>query len=180
MYRGNFTNNETLEGFYADIRSRLQECHGEDYTAYLDDIEELAVGDYCELGVHQGASLAAALLSRANSVTAYDINLRHWIPHSDLFKKFARNGDKPLKVMPQNALDDKAKWLPCDFLFCDTLHTARHIRRVLRLHAPRVRNIIMVHDTNLPGRHEATLIDGWQVMRQVTLGSGHTILERCN
>ena len=66
-----------LEEFYKEIRTQQERAQGNDYCSHHDMVKSvLSDGDvYKELGVHQGASLASAMLNGAKTVHLVDMTL---------------------------------------------------------------------------------------------------------
>ena len=73
---------KTIEEFYKSIRSQQEKAHGDNYCAMHDAINEIAKDckSYKELGVHQGGTLANALLQPTlKYVEGIDISVREII-----------------------------------------------------------------------------------------------------
>ena len=72
---------KTIEEFSTSIRSQQEEAHGIGYCAMHDTINELAKNckSYKELGVHQGGTLANALLQPTlRYVEGVDVSLEKY------------------------------------------------------------------------------------------------------
>ena len=73
---------KTVDEFYTSIRSQQEEAHGDNYCAMHDAVNEIAkeCNSYKELGVHQGGTLANALLQPTlKYVEGVDISLEKLI-----------------------------------------------------------------------------------------------------
>lgn len=138
MYNGDFTNNDSLESFFEDVKDRYVKHHPKGYNAYLNYILGCTHGrTYREFGVNQGASMAAAVLGGASVAEGFDLDLSNLAPHRHLFGEWAsfREGNS-LEVSP----------VEVDVLLLDTVHKPEHLREELAVHGPLAR-IIIVHDT---------------------------------
>lgn len=164
----------TLSELYLNLRTAQQQAHGADYTLHHRWIwcHGKGGGSYAELGVNQGATLACALLSGFRRVVGIDINLWLLEPHRGLFDR---------AILTQR--DSREAWfMPVDFLFIDTVHTVEHVAAELAMHAARVRQRIMVHDTEAPGLYTFVATwaadHGWTVEHRETRSVGFTVLKR--
>lgn len=98
-----------------------------------------------EMGVHEGRS-SRAFLAEDVSLRCYDIVMY------DKFKYFyetAKSEGKDIVFYQQNVLNVEIE--ETDLLFIDTHHNYEHLSRELKLHAPKVRKYILMHDTHLFG-----------------------------
>jgi hypothetical protein len=68
---------KTLEEFNSEIRRQQEEGHGEDYCQIHDAIVKYMkdCDSYMELGVHQGGTASAAMLTNPEFVQLVDISL---------------------------------------------------------------------------------------------------------
>ena len=165
---------DTLEEYYEQIVEQQKQAHGESYTAHHDAIRKyLNGGVYRELGVHQGATSACALLAGAKSVTGVDITAKLILPFIPLF------GERPYTFIERSSHDSSTVG-ECDVLLIDSKHTASHLRKELQLHASSVRNHIIMHDTfSIPSLHKvASQLEGWKVEEYYQENVGYTVLSR--
>lgn len=114
-----------------EIRARLSE--DKDYT-------------YTELGINQGATLAAALLLNPPVVRAYDIKLGWYLDAQHLFEQYSN--EKEIDYRAEEADSLAITLEPTDVLYIDTLHKYHHLIQELNLHANNVRKYIICHDTH--------------------------------
>ena len=97
---------KTLNEFAESIRKQQEEAHGEHYCAMHDTINKLAKDckSYKELGVHQGGTLANALLQPTiKYVEGIDISLEKYNAY---LKPIAESYAKENKKALQAALDE--------------------------------------------------------------------------
>ena len=98
MLTATIENASTLEGFYEQIRGQQEDPknHGPHYCSHHDLIKEFAPGctSYKELGTHQGASAAAALLAGFKEVHFIDHTLEKYNWQKHLFEKYCEENPK--------------------------------------------------------------------------------------
>lgn len=141
-----------LSHFYDKARREQERVHGDGYCNHHDAVVSLLPegGTYLELGVHQGTSAAGVLLnSKLKKAVLVDNNLgmfRRLTSH--LFRQYCSENDIELDVRQVDSSMVGSKE-PCDVLLIDSLHTAKHLKKELSLHADNVRIGIVFHDTSL-------------------------------
>jgi hypothetical protein len=147
MISGDFSYCKNLTEFYQDISALHNKEHGKDYCKVHDEIASLVSGKrYIELGVNQGATLAAALLGGAKSVRAYDININRFDPQRKLFEDFAKDQEIDFVCKKASSLDHSIVE-ECDILYIDTLHVWKQLSKEIQLWWKSA-EIIICHDTN--------------------------------
>lgn len=107
-----------------------------------------------ELGVHQGSSLAAILMTKPRKVIGVDINLNLWKNGSETAgpglqqraERFAEENHIELEVLGCSSINPICK-RQVEMLHIDSLHDSSHLRKELNLHADNVSKYIMFHDT---------------------------------
>jgi hypothetical protein len=100
-----------------------------------------------ELGVRYGNSTVAFMAARPKKFIAYDLQYNDKM---DYLKLIAEESgiDFELKIEnPLNLEDDRSELEETDLLFIDTNHHATQMREELRLHSPKARKYIIMHDT---------------------------------
>ena len=138
---------------------------------------------YRELGTHQGATAACAFLAGATSETMVDISTKLILPNFDLFKSYAIQNDVELELR-QKSSHDKSTVGDCDVLLIDSKHTPNHLKKELQLHAGRVRDHIILHDTNSNEKgirglaRVASAFEGWKVLVDEQVNVGYMVLGR--
>ena len=173
-------NASTLEQFYAQIVEQQLAAHGEEYCNQHIAIRDRVAGKvYRELGTHQGATAACALLAGAKSVTMVDITHNLIRPNYHLFEAYAKERGVEIELIEKNS-HDKSTVGPCDVLLIDSKHTADHLRGELRIHADDVREHIILHDThtNRGLAMVANNLDGWKVEIDERINVGYMVLTR--
>lgn len=183
MITGDFKECKDLSEFYLTIKLLHEKSHGKYYTAVHDEIQKLANGNrYIELGVNQGATLAAANLCKdgLQSCMAYDISINRVEPYTHLFIEHAnwpidiKAGDS---IVAENVKE-------CDVLYIDTKHTSSHLTKELNLWHKHVKKNIICHDTKAKPNLLATIrkfVDAntqWKIININTKSVGFTTLER--
>ena len=171
---------DTLESFYEQIVEQQLGAHGKDYCNQHNAIREHVKGKvYRELGTHQGATAACALLSGATSVTMVDISTAFIDPNYHLFEAYAKKHEIPLKLMKNNSASPDTVG-ECDVLLIDSLHTPTHLKKELNLHASSVREHIILHDTfSKRGLSKvASNLEGWEVLVDEKVNVGYMVLSK--
>ena len=136
-----------LEEFYEQIVEQQLAAHGADYCNQHNAIREHAKGKvYRELGTHQGATAACALLGGATSVTMVDISTKLIEPNYRLFEFFAAKQGVDIELIKNDSAHPSTVEF-CDVLLIDSLHNPHHLKKELAVHADSVREHIILHDT---------------------------------
>jgi hypothetical protein len=172
-----------LATYYARLCQLQADAHGEDYLLVHHEIRRcLAESEsYTELGVNQGATLAAALLCGARKVSGYDITLDHYRPAAPLFSRFAAKHGTLLRMFEQGSVADDID--PVDVLYIDTLHTENQLTLELNRHSENVQKFIICHDTNSSSGLRKAINkflpkSKWKVVNNCREGTGFTTLSR--
>ena len=163
---------DDLSLFYDHARREQEKAHGNGYCDHHDAVVSLLPegGTYLELGVHQGTSAAGVLLnSKLKKVVLIDNDLRLFNSQSHLFKQYCSDNNIELDVRQIDSASVGAKE-PCDVLMIDSLHTARHLRKELALHASNVCTGIVMHDTS----HKPEL---WNVVQEFLTNNEEWVLQ---
>lgn len=177
-----------LDEFYKEIRTQQERAQGNDYCSHHDMVKSvLSDGDvYKELGVHQGASLASAMLNGAKTVHLVDMTLAFYRENSKLFEDYARKNDITIRMDEKRSEDPTTK-SECDVLMIDSLHLWSHTKKELALHANRVKKAIVFHDTARCNGNPSTIGPGirewvkdkpWKITADVKTGVGAMMIER--
>jgi len=173
-----------LPRYYAELCRIQAEAHGEDYLLVHEEIRRcLSDGceSYTELGVNQGATLAAAVLHGAKTVMGYDISLVNYWPAAPLFSKYVGHSGTELGVFAANSLEISLD--PVDVLYIDTVHNFKQLSAELNLHSNKVNRYIICHDTNSSmGLRQAIkqflTLSKWRKVNDCREGTGFTTLAR--
>ena len=178
MLTATIENIDTLEDFYSSIRSQQEDPknHGASYCAHHDMIERYMnmCQSYKELGTHQGASAAAALLAGAKEVHFVDHTLEKYNWQKHLFENYCRDNEVSLNVYEMSSTDKRCA-IPTDMLMIDSLHKWSWTLQELTLHAPITGKYIIFHDTAIvnkqpsdigPGVKKWCRLNGWYVIEE--------------
>jgi len=168
-----------LADFYVNLVAAQTGAHGDAYCAHHYPIFAWADGSatYAELGVNQGATLAAALLAGYRRVIGVDRCLEPYRVYARLFDEYVARTGQELIMLEQ---DSRVSVGPVDFLFIDSDHRPDHLRQELAVHEPAVRRYILGHDTaaHVALHHELTSLAGWSVVDQERSNVGYTLMGR--
>lgn len=183
---------KTLEDFYTSIRKQQEEAHGEHYCAHHDEISKLIknldLKIYKELGTHQGASAAAAILAGASSVSLVDITMERFNKSRHLFETYCDEHGIELEVLETDSTAANSASL-CDIMLVDSVHRPDHMLRELEVHAPNVGKYMVFHDTERQfGKIDRRLYDAlkeyssgmsrWSLVLHNDQNVGYTVLQR--
>lgn len=185
MIQADVSECKTLPSFYELIRETQCTAHGEHYCDQHDAVRQYlpSGGSYKELGTHQGATAANAVLCGAKQVTLVDISMGLFEPSRKLFEEYCEQQGTELRVWEKNSLDP-ATVSACDILLIDSYHTRAHMERELEVHAKYVKGHIVFHDTT----HRPELFQGiraylsrhpeWELLDHQTESVGYTVIGR--
>jgi len=124
------------------------DAHGTDYMLVHDEIKKRLQGcdSYTEMGINQGATLAAAVLQHPKVVRAYDKKLGWYLEAEQLFNDYAEEHNIDYEVFESDTLDCTID--PTDVLYIDTWHKYDHLTKELHRHADKAQKYIIFHDTH--------------------------------
>jgi hypothetical protein len=182
---------ETLQEFYTQIRTQQEDPknHGPKYCAHHDFIQKYMpeCNSFKELGTHQGASAAAALLGGAKEVHLVDHTLEKYNCQKHLFENYCKVNDVSLNVYEMSSIDKRCA-IATDMLHIDSLHEWWWTIQELELHAPITKKYIVLHDTTTVNNKPSDIWPGlvkfceenknWKIKERVIENVGATILER--
>ena len=192
MIQANVQHCKTLEDFYTSIRAQQEAAHGKDYCGHHDAIKRLIqeneLTSYKELGTHQGATAAAALLSKMiRRACLIDIKFDIFEPQEPLFDTFCQTNGielncKCIDSSSPQSLDGKRY----DIMLIDSLHKPAHMKKELAVHSETVNHFIVAHDTSKPSDSlfhalkdfVASNHKKWSILERNTTNVGYTILKR--
>ena len=179
---------KTIDEFYASIREQQEAAHGEHYCKMHDIINELSKDckSYKELGVHQGGTLANALLQPTlRYVEGVDISLEKY---NKFLKPIAENwaaaSARVLRMKECSSTSIDSLGYSTDILMIDSVHKSHHMQAELELHGKYVKRYIVAHDTQLPDDQLYWTLVNWGVdngfdsMIRNKENVGFTVIER--
>lgn len=100
-----------------------------------------------EFGIRRGCSTYAFMMSKPKRIVSYDI--ARWDDITEL-ESIAKESGIDFKFMLQDVL--KAEIEETDILFIDSYHDYSQLKQELLLHANKVKELIIMHDTFTYGR----------------------------
>lgn len=174
----------TLKEYYDRIYELHAKAHQPEYMLVHDEIV-LRLKDcnsYTELGVNQGATLAAAMLTNPTTVRAYDIALKPYNYAKHLFEQYADNNSIDYQANESNTLECVLD--PVDVLYIDTLHRYDHLIKELARHGNKANRFIIFHDTHAQkGLKQAvqeyvTKNSQWSIVTDCQTNVGFMTIER--
>lgn len=182
MLTPNFSQCITLAEFYNHARQCFISEYGPDFVLYYDHLSKLVkeCNSYKELGVLSGVSAAAAILGnpKLDLVEMVDINFDTIAPHKHLFDEFQGR----LIYNKNSSIDAKIPVTEVDMLMVDSMHTYKHVRAELQLHAPKTQKYIIFHDAKLPQVKKAIdeFVDQgqWKYVVYDDRSYGYAVVER--
>jgi len=191
MLTATIENANTLQEFYKQIRSQQEDPrnHGPHYCTHHDMIQYYMTDceSYKELGLHQGASAAAALLAGAKEVHLVDRELERYNQQKHIFEKHCEENNVKLNVYECDSIDPKCAQ-PTDMLMIDSYHKWEWATKELKIHAPVTKKYIIFHDTWIVNNRASDIGPGlkrwcqdnseWTVLKESTLNVGSMIIKR--
>ena len=188
MINAELSHVSTLEEFYESIRSQQEKAHGDDYCKMHDVINEIAkeCNSYKELGVHQGGTLANALLQPTiKYVEGIDIDMHRYKKFlQPIAEAYAKENKKILKLKEVDSTGIDSLGYSTDILMIDSYHKAFHMQKELERHGQYVKKYIVAHDTHKPDDQLYWCLanwgseNGWSVMTRNQENVGFTILKK--
>lgn len=191
MLRSKVSHCETIEEFYEVIRRDQEKHYKANYCAHHDAVQKLLeeCDSYKELGVHQGASAAAALLSNPKKVELVDNRLGPFNGQKDLFETYCSENNIELIVKGMSSLDSDSV-SDTQVLLIDSCHQPDHLTKELELHHESVSDYMVFHDTSmlkrLPNDALYNVIEKfcndsngeWEIFERYTENVGYTVIKR--
>lgn len=190
MINAEFHNIDTLEEFYDEIVRQQTEAHGEHYCGHHNAIRKYITDctSYMELGTHQGATAACAMLCKPESIRLVDISMRKFSFYlQPIAEKYCQDNNIVLTVKECDSTS-LGSISNTDMLLIDSLHHPNHLRKELALHGGNVNKYIIAHDTSLlNGRPNDSLFqvlkhfaleEKWEIVERETRNVGYTVLKK--
>lgn len=146
------------------------------YTRYAVDCQTI-----CEFGVYTGLSTTAFMMGHPQKLTSYDIYPDNFLVR-DILENYARDHNIDFQFKTDNSL--KVQIEETDLLFLDTVHEREHVYQELKLHAPKTKKYIMIHDVAACEPVLDAVIDyikydkNWKIKEHCNRGSGLMVLEK--
>lgn len=181
---------KTVAEFQQSIREQQEAAHGKDYTAIHDAIAKYMVDcdSYMELGVHQGGTASAAMLTNPKMVQLVDIDMsRYYKFLSPLAEKYCAENNIQLNVKECDSRGLGAM-ASVDMLVIDSVHTAPFMKSELDVHGANVKKYILAHDThklfNKVDEQLHNCLVGWgnkngfELIERGTTNVGYTVIKR--
>lgn len=150
-----------------------------------------------ELGVRYGNSTVAFMAARPKKFIAYDLQYNDKMDYLKLIAEESNLGFELKIENPLNLEDGRSELEETDLLFIDTNHHATQLREELRLHSPKAKKYIIMHDTTIfydRGAGDDHMDDGmklaiepflenskeWVMRERFMNNNGLMVLERIN
>lgn len=175
----------TLEEFNSEIRRQQEEAHGQDYCAIHDAISKYLkdCDSYLELGVHQGGTASAAMLSKPTKVYLLDIDMSRYNKFlAPIAKKYCLENYIQLGVEQADSTSGITRTyldvatLGIDMMVIDSYHHPAHMMKELNLYGKIVGKYILAHDTSqLMGKNNDSL---YQCLKEWSNKNGFKEIER--
>jgi hypothetical protein len=183
----------TLKEFYDTLSGMQASAHFNEYIEHHKPLKKCAedpeVNIIKEIGVCQGVTLAALMMTKPKKLVGYDIMPKYFMPYKKLFDEYAKNNNVDFDYIVMSSHDKKSV-SKCDLLHIDSLHDPVHLRKELELHAPKVSKYIVFHDTaNFKGSKGLLPViadyitrteQSWQIIDHYPHRVGYTAIKRVN
>ena len=175
-----------LKSFYKSIRMQQEKAHGEFYCAHHDLIQKYLPknGSYKELGTHQGATAAAALLHNPKKMHLVDLSFTLFdATAKDIFERHCIEHNITLTKTQCSSVDSVSVNGEHDILLIDSYHIRPHMEKELALHHKYITSHIIFHDTVavpslLEGIQHFCLTNPWRIVEHIQYNVGSTAIER--
>ena len=181
---------ETIKEFNSEIRRQQEEAHGEDYCQIHDSITKYMkdCDSYMELGVHQGGTASAAMMTNPKFVQLVDISFEKYNKFlAPIAKKYCKDNGIHLVLKEVDSRTFPAI-ATVDMLVIDSVHNAKFMKQELDIHGSNVNKYIIAHDTmrlfnKVDEQLHNTLVDfakknRWEVIERGTTNVGYTVLKK--
>lgn len=187
----------TLEEFNSEIRRQQEEAHGQEYCAIHDAIRKYLkdCDSYLELGVHQGGTASAAMLSKPTKVHLLDIDMSRYNKFlAPIAKKYCLENYIQLSVEQADSTSSTTRTyldvatLGIDMLVIDSYHHPAHMMKELNLYGKIVGKYILAHDTSqLMGKNNDSLYqcliewsnkNGFREIERGTTNVGYVVFQK--
>ena len=179
---------KTLEEFYSEIRRQQEEAHGDDYCGQHDAIKKYLslpeCNSYKELGTHQGATAACAMLCHPKSIELIDNNMSKYHKFlKPIAEKYCKDNNIKLTVTQADSAGLGSIGHLCDILLIDSYHKGYHMQKELELHGGLAKKYIIAHDTTAVPELEHCLRifaekERWKVIEQIKTNVGFMVLKK--
>jgi hypothetical protein len=180
----------SLQEFYSVILSGQKEAHGNDYHEQHAAICKYLSPDdvYMELGTHQGATAARAMLNNPKEIILIDNNMEKYRKFlKPIAEQYCLENNINLIVHECSSIDPACAH-KADILLIDSLHNRNHMEKELQLHGKNIKKYIIAHDTSIiNGRNNDSLYqclvnfaknNGWEEIERGTNNVGYTVIEK--
>lgn len=181
---------KSLKEFYSEIVKQQTEAHGAHYCdhhaviqKYMEDCDS-----YMELGTHQGATAAAAMLTNPSKISLVDKDMSRYEKFlKPIAEKYCKKNNIELSVKQEDSASIKST-NKTDFLLIDSYHHPQHMAKELMVHQINVGKYILAHDTSIiNGRPNSSLYETletfcktypFKIIERNMVAEGYTLLER--
>ena len=178
---------KSVHEFNSDIRDRLEKRHGEGYTnihdaitKYMEDCES-----YMELGVNQGGTASAVMLTNPKFIQLVDIDLRKYEKYlGPIASEYCAENNIELVTLRCDSRDKEAE-AKVDMLMIDSVHQPAFMSKELNRHGKNVNKYIIAHDTfTFPALHKLLVKwgkeNGFEMIEYDKNSAGYTVIKRIN
>ena len=175
---------DNLPEYYEKLCDLHTKHHKPEYILVHDEIRQRLVGceSYTEMGVNQGATLAAAMLQHISCIRAYDFRLLPYLPAQHIFKEYATTHSIDYDIFEIDTR--KCSIDRTDVLYIDTAHLYEQLSEELRLHADKAQKYIICHDTHSEPDLKKAVNEfvanntNWSIVTDCTINVGFMTIKR--
>lgn len=186
MLTADMSHAKNLNEYHSDLTQKQIEHHGDGYcdvhAALLKYMKNCDT--YKELGVKQGTTAAAVILSNPKSVELIDKRLTDYNPHKKHFEKYCFNNNIKFRVREIDSTSFLATDRSSDLLYIDTWHVYAQLQKELNLHHAFVNKYIVMHDTHAKPELTKAIKEflktnsKWKMIEENKVNVGYTVLEK--
>lgn len=191
MIKPDLTYCKDIHEFYSEIKRLQAGQHGEEYIAHHKALIEKAKDCKVikEIGVCQGGTLAALLLTNPEKLIGIDISPKYFEPYQKHFYQYSKENNIDFEFIAGDSHNPKLS-SEVDLLHIDSLHRPDHLMKELIIHAPKVKKYIVFHDTAnyktssglfvTIAKYITEIEQEWRIVDHYIHRVGYTVIERVN
>ena len=187
MITADLKNITTLPEFTKKIRDIQEEAHGKGYCDIHDGITKYMKNSksYKELGVNQGGTAAAALMTNPERIELIDLTMERFNESlGPIAREYCKKNNITLTTLETDSTSKEAVTDIFDVLLIDSYHKPDHLRKEMNLHKDYTMKYMIFHDTNITSyRLKLAIINftnnnPWKVVEDNQCNSGYMVIER--
>jgi len=187
MITADLRNITALSEFTQRIRDIQEEAHGEGYCDIHDGIVKCMENSssYKELGVNQGGTAAAALMTNPERIELIDLTMKRFDEYlGPIAREYCEKNNISLTTLEMDSTSKNAVTDSFDVLLIDSYHKPDHLRKEMNLHKDYINKYMIFHDTNIISNGLKMAIisftnnNPWKIVEDNQRSNGYMVIER--